>query len=301
MCIAIVKPVGAVLSEETLRTCFDNNPHGAGFAVATTDGVVISKGFFDIDSFLAAYHAVGVNDHNALVHFRITTRGTGDADNCHPFPLLNGALIHNGTIRNLGEVGKGPSDTSLFSRMIHDLTLEQLERLRPVFESYLDYNRVACLSHDGEFLVFNRDEWTEEDGVLFSNDGFKRGGGYGFFRGSSLWNDVDAFEKEVSQNDPWYWDTNKYELYVLEGDIYVRDEHLEDAVFEEWTAMGATWMPDCDNDWDEFDDLTESLYYAFNYDNIKGATSCTSTPRASRLPTATTTAFSPRTFPVPSR
>jgi hypothetical protein len=38
MCIAIVKPRGVSLAEDRLRVCFENNPDGAGFAIATDAG-----------------------------------------------------------------------------------------------------------------------------------------------------------------------------------------------------------------------------------------------------------------------
>ena len=37
MCIAIVKPRGVSLAEDRLRLCFENNPDGAGFAIATDE------------------------------------------------------------------------------------------------------------------------------------------------------------------------------------------------------------------------------------------------------------------------
>ena len=45
MCIAIVKPRGVSLAEARLRLCFENNPDGAGFAIATDQGVTIHKGY----------------------------------------------------------------------------------------------------------------------------------------------------------------------------------------------------------------------------------------------------------------
>lgn len=112
MCIAIVKPRGVSLAEDRLRVCFENNPDGAGFAIATDKGVVIQKGYTTFQGFLTAYREHQVDKHLALVHFRITTRGEQRAQ---PPPLPGGG-------RRLGpqrhhrftpaRQSKGPSDTA---------------------------------------------------------------------------------------------------------------------------------------------------------------------------------------------
>lgn len=172
MCIAIVKPAASKLSEELLRTCFTNNPDGAGFAIRAEGGMQVHKGFFKIEDFLAAYAAHNVNDLDALVHFRITTRGSEDAENCHPFAIGNGALVHNGTINGLGKVGEGKSDTQIFAEMIYREDIATLTRLKPIIEDYLTYNRVAVMDNDGNTIVFNEKDWITVDGVMYSNDGY---------------------------------------------------------------------------------------------------------------------------------
>ena len=68
MCIAIVKPRGVSLAEDRLRLCFENNPDGAGFAIATDQGVAIHKGYTTFSAFWTAYCAFRVDDHPALVN-----------------------------------------------------------------------------------------------------------------------------------------------------------------------------------------------------------------------------------------
>lgn len=175
MCIAILKPADIEIPEQHLRTSFKNNPHGAGFAYARNGQVIIRKGFMTIEAFLAAYSAeVHVSDP-ALLHFRITTRGASDADNCHPFKLKHGALIHNGTIHKLGSpAGTGRSDTNeLAADVIHTLTRPQLEALRPMIEEFIGWSKLALLFDDGEWLIFNEKKGVNFNGAWYSNDGFK--------------------------------------------------------------------------------------------------------------------------------
>ena len=170
MCIAIVKPRGVSLAEDRLRICFENNPDGAGFAIATDQGVVIHKGYTSFSAFLTAYRAYRVDEHAALVHFRITTRGEHGARNHHPFAVAAGALVHNGTIGWLGQAGKGPSDTALFADLLQDMTVAQWHRLRPLIEHGTGWSRFALLTHEGEAVLFNAADWDEADGALYSND-----------------------------------------------------------------------------------------------------------------------------------
>lgn len=176
MCIAIVKPAGTVIDEAVLKTCFENNPDGAGFAYRTPDGLVVEKGLFTWEAFIDAYRARNVADVDALIHFRITTKGDDAAENTHPFAIQAGALIHNGTISHLGETrGKAgaKSDTRELAEKWDAVTLDDMERFFDVFEHYVDDTRVAVMGHDGRVIVFNRKQWIEKDGVLYSNRGFE--------------------------------------------------------------------------------------------------------------------------------
>jgi hypothetical protein len=173
MCIAIAKPEFAKLSEETLRTCFTNNPDGAGFAYHDGSSVVVFKGFFKFEDFYEAYKKHDINSKRALVHFRITTRGDTSADNCHPFKLNEGALVHNGTIYSIGAQSTGMSDTAMLAQMLYDVPKKLFLNLRMMIDSFVAGSRVAILTNDNEFLLFNEKQWHVENGVMYSNTTFK--------------------------------------------------------------------------------------------------------------------------------
>lgn len=223
MCIAIAKPRGVSLAEDRLRICFENNPDGAGFAIATDRGVVIQKGYTTVQAFLTAYREYRVDDYPALVHFRITTRGENSARNHHPFLVAAGALVHNGTIGWLGKAGKGPSDTALFADLLHDMTVAQWHRLRPLIEHSTGWSRFALLTHEGETLLFNREEWEEAGGALFSNNTYLPEPGVP--AGASLYG-----------QDPFRWESDlTLTRLMADGTVY-RDEDLERDVLQEWMA-----------------------------------------------------------------
>lgn len=189
MCIAIVKPAGTVIDEAVLKTCFENNPDGAGFAYRTPEGLVVEKGLFTWEAFIDAYRARNVADVDALIHFRITTKGDDSPENTHPFAIQAGALIHNGTISHLGErrgVPGAKSDTRELAEKWDAVALDDMERFFDVFEHYVDDTRVAVMGHDGRVIVFNRKQWIEKDGVLYSNRGFEMDV-YGWSAHRSAW------------------------------------------------------------------------------------------------------------------
>ena len=223
MCIAIVKPRGVSLAEDRLRLCFENNPDGAGFAIATDRGVAIHKGYTSFKAFWTAYQECQVDEHPALVHFRITTRGESSARNHHPFPVAAGALVHNGTIGWLGKAGMGPSDTALFADLLQDLTVAQWHRLRPLIEHSTGWSRFALLTHSGEALLFNAQEWIEADGALYSNDTYLPEPGIP--AGAALYGE-----------DPFRWESDLTLTRLMpDGNVY-RDEALERDVLAEWMA-----------------------------------------------------------------
>ena len=91
MCIAIYKPMGVEFpSKKILKTCFNNNPHGAGFMVATGDKIMIHKGFMEFSDFWRALkksRSIYDSASAYVMHFRISTQGGVRRDGCHPFPL----------------------------------------------------------------------------------------------------------------------------------------------------------------------------------------------------------------------
>lgn len=283
MCIAIVKPAGAVIADDVLKTCFENNPDGAGFAYRTAHGLVVEKGMFTWDAFIEAYRRCGVAEVDALIHFRITTRGDDSPDNTHPFATAHGALIHNGTIFGLGErKGQGKSDTRVLSEHWHSATYEDMERLFPVFESYVDGTRVAFMDHSGRVHVFNRKDWIEKDGVLYSNAGFEMDvygynayrGGLGekaYTSGGTKKDDKSIFADDVPSEDDaydraewylgyedegsWMWIDNRF--FFVDGGVVVEGEAIADDVLRQF-QLDYGHSPVIDDREDEalLDDLT---------------------------------------------
>ena len=93
MCIAIYKPSDKELTKETLETCFNANPDGAGFAYINTDYVghkkIKIKKTLDFEDFYQKYErALSLAPESPfLIHFRIKTHGDRDWETLHHLDL----------------------------------------------------------------------------------------------------------------------------------------------------------------------------------------------------------------------
>lgn len=186
MCIALHKPAGVVLDDATLKNCYDNNPDGAGFAFAHDGQIVIKKGFFTFDEFLAAFREH--QERDCIVHFRIATHGTVCAANCHPWEIkefefsgdrkFSFAVIHNGILSYTST--KEKSDTGHF---VDEILAPHFQR-DPFFafdeigQFFLERaigpgNKLVILRNDGKVAIINRKAGTDDRKCWFSNMSYK--------------------------------------------------------------------------------------------------------------------------------
>lgn len=178
MCIAILTLPGAVVPKDRLVRYFNANRDGGGFAyVHPRSGTVeIEKGFFEVGSFIAAYDKMierGVHEKNPmLIHARIATMGRVNRDNCHPFRIKGGALIHNGSLFSDWSGRQAErSDTRIFATQAHNiLTYEDIKQnMKRIEQAVGSYNKLAMIYENGDYLIVNEDRGTWRDRAWFSN------------------------------------------------------------------------------------------------------------------------------------
>lgn len=208
MCIAILTLPGTVLSDVVFKECYNNNPHGVGFAHIDplTKKVRIDKGFFHPQTALERYHrlidTVGGRDFPMLIHFRAATVGQKGYDNCHPFAVKGGAMVHNGTFFRDPKAMK--SDSKQVAEVMHnELTYENLSTHKEHFQEAFGYNRVAFLYDEGKYVIISEHfhegkdrgrlgQW--KDGIWYSNGGYA--GDYGGYYG-----DDEKLRKAYAKSD----------------------------------------------------------------------------------------------------
>lgn len=179
MCIAIVQRPGAVLLEKQIEQGWRRNGDGAGFAFIRDGKVEIKKGFMNLEAFKKAYYDAVKEfgkDSPFLVHMRIRTSGLVDKHNTHPFPIKDGAMIHNGVLftptgKHAGDGKKSNSDTKVIASTLFNVLVKQdLITAQPEIEKVIGtWNKFAFLFNDGEFLIMNEDQGDWVDNIWYSN------------------------------------------------------------------------------------------------------------------------------------
>ena len=189
MCIIMYKPVGKkMIGEKMIRRLFKNNPDGAGLMYPLNGRVHIQKGFMDVESLLAFINKINESDWleavPVVLHCRIGTAGLKDELNCHPYPVgmpnfvageCDLAMAHNGVLYGYTpKIGSKINDTQVF---VNDV----LDKLSPGFIKNADcvklIEEVSSPSRlcfmDGNGNVAMTGKWYEDDGLFYSNDGYK--------------------------------------------------------------------------------------------------------------------------------
>ena len=114
MCVILYKPNNVAMpTKDILKTCYDNNPDGAGYMYSNDNNVVIKKGFMTFNAFYKSLKSTKKlwNNTPFVIHFRISTQGGVNKQLTHPFPLSanmsdlkklnnksNIGIAHNGII-----------------------------------------------------------------------------------------------------------------------------------------------------------------------------------------------------------
>lgn len=196
MCIIAYKPEGvATPAKDILKTCFENNPHGAGLFILRPGEKVaeIHKGYMSFADFWD-FASVAVSPEDmAAYHFRITTSGGTCPENCHPFPVSSDVadlralsirsryvFVHNGII---GAGSPELSDTQLYVR-------DTLTSLVGKLKNKATQDRIAADTIGSRTLTVDAryheailtGNWIEDKdtGLLFSNSSYlARGYGFG--------------------------------------------------------------------------------------------------------------------------
>ena len=191
MCIICVSPRKVRQpSLATIRTMFRHNPHGAGYMVARNGKVEISKGYMDVDSYIAAIRAECFTAKDPVVyHFRISTQAGVNPEMTHPFPLSNRlehmkaldvtcdcGVAHNGIIRlTTDPTNKEYSDTALFiANYLSEIVRRPDDLKDPQMLTLIHRlagSKLAIMDRSGYIATVG--EFINLRGLLFSNESYE--------------------------------------------------------------------------------------------------------------------------------
>jgi len=192
MCMIIVKEKGVAIPEKMndyIDYSYTSNNDGMGIALWKKDSnfVLIKKDFKKLKK-LKRFIKNNVDKEDALViHLRLASAGNKSFVNRHPFSLevkkLNKlecktsmAVAHNGTFTDLRSFDSKFSDTYIFVKEIlsDPVIKNNLKRksIKQLLEKFIGHSRIVILDYNGDCIYFGN--WKEEDGLKFSNSGYKK-------------------------------------------------------------------------------------------------------------------------------
>lgn len=280
MCIIVSKEKNVKLpTRKTLKTCFENNPDGAGLMYVKDNKVVIDKGYMTFNSFYKRIKRLkkefnsDLTDKAMVFHFRIGTSGGNIKENTHPFPISSNipdlkalhissdlAVVHNGIICNY--IYDTLSDTQNFIK-------DFLDPLKELNKNFYKNNKILNIIDKelgGKLAILDTKEtityigsFENENGVKYSNDTYK----------TSRY--TYSSNKFTTYNYPSY---DSYDDYNTTYDTYTLDELIKNNIKYELLESGdiveySGYIKEVSNDMQYIVDEFYNLYEMYEYNKIE--------------------------------
>lgn len=181
MCIAIVGQSAnfkniVLNTKGLLRSIVDSNPDGVGVMFAADDGAPTAvKLLSDKEDIVGAWLEEVLPDDDRLVgfHARFTTHGADTLDNCHPYAVDGGYLLHNGVLSIGNDLDSQRSDTWHYCRAFLDGTLHGIvaapQGLQLLGDHIGQSNRFVILDKTGRMHIVNKHTGVEYENLWFAN------------------------------------------------------------------------------------------------------------------------------------
>jgi predicted RNA-binding Zn-ribbon protein involved in translation (DUF1610 family) len=255
MCIAIYKPAGKMIDTQILSQCWGNNPDGAGFVFPKDNGELeLLKGFMKWKDFKKAWKSrrAALLKKPVVIHFRVATHGAVSPINTHPFWVVPGrcAVAHNGVLSGTGAVcgQSDKTDTEMFTEKYLAPLYEELptcfksNTLMQMLGRACSGSKLAVMQEKGEVALINEQEGLWEDGIWYSNGGYKHRpivlytNGRGGFHNSS-WRSGGYYDsRDEEWERAWRWRDDNLEMD--KGVLTPRKSEIPDA--------DLFWCMECD-------------------------------------------------------
>lgn len=158
MCVIIIKKKGLLLPKGVAKTSSRLNPDGLGIIWLDT---------FEVSHHKSSEFKKLHTDRPFIAHFRYATVGKVGKSNTHPFRC--GAkkdewLMMNGTIQNLGN--HDVCDSRILAEQMGDIPRH---KWKDKLKDY-DCRFVTVNTRNKTYQMYNRELWTERDGIWYSKD-----------------------------------------------------------------------------------------------------------------------------------
>ena len=172
MCVIVTVPKEKQLSKEVFQRCWNANPHGGGLMYSDGSKVIVEKELRSCENFWDQFQAAKRKAESDIVlHFRISTSGKIDLNNCHPFPADKGFwLMHNGILPVDVPKKSKINDTQIFIRdYLSELPLDN-DYVRITLGRLIGgYNKIAIMAPNGNVYYINKERGRMFEDMWFSN------------------------------------------------------------------------------------------------------------------------------------
>ena len=199
MCIAILKTKEGILTDDMLKESFKSNGNGAGIAYCKDGHLYIKKGIFSAEQLIELVREAEKEcDGNILIHCRIGTSGLKDANNTHPFVVINTpteavCLAHNGILDIDVPKDSKINDTQIFiqeylSTLNRDMLMNHEGIGKMIGELIGSSNKFVLMDNYNNYRIINEDSGHWKDGVWFSNYSYQKSNWFGYSHYDSRYN-----------------------------------------------------------------------------------------------------------------
>lgn len=173
MCLIIVND-GQLVDEQDFIDYWKMNPDGFGMMWSENGKIRTYKKLRDkytaYDNYINTWCKNNIT--GLTLHFRLSTHGTDNYKNCHPFMIgKNLAFMHNGIITKMPKDRKR-SDTNLFNEIILKQLPEDFLNNSAIIEMmghYIGYSKLVFMDQNGKIEIVNEHLGDWENGNWYSN------------------------------------------------------------------------------------------------------------------------------------
>ncbi|MDR0479172.1 MAG: hypothetical protein LBH31_05095 [Burkholderiaceae bacterium] len=159
-----------------IESIYDHNPHGLGLMTydAGQSRAIAHKTLPKSahQAWLFLQEKLPHDGRQAAVHARLTTHGATDLDNCHPYRIGDGWLMHNGMLDSGNAADRRKSDTWHYIRnyLGHDGSLLLTPHGRRLVSEHIGPgNRFVYLAPTGNMVTVNKHTGVKYQKLWFSN------------------------------------------------------------------------------------------------------------------------------------
>jgi hypothetical protein len=255
MCLIMVGPSAKIRDlllrnkAELLEDVYWHNPDGVGVMYNTSGGAKAVKYLPSTQAKAVKFIQSLPNDNREIaVHWRMKTHGLIDKENCHPYAVDDGFMMHNGVLHTGNKRDVTKSDTWHFCRDFLDGNMKPALHspgMHTLIGEYIgEGNRFVLLTADGQMSIVNKSTGVTHEGVWFSNEyAWDVGivdpsydpwayGGYVGYGGAGGWPKLSKSEKKhpLARNGDeveWTPTVEQWKGALLDADVQALVDYLD--------------------------------------------------------------------------